>query len=361
LASRSGETAEGRAMIQAQLKLRLTVRQEQQLEQWLFHLTAVWNWAIRKIELNTQNKIYFKKGEFQNLLAGHSDRLEIPSHTLQGMLCAAYDAWVRRFTRLGKRPRFKGARNRLKSVPFPDPIRNPKGTRIAVPGLGKVRFHKMDIPDGKIKAGRIIKRASGWYLCLFIEADPKPATRKACGEVGIDSGFSTLLTLSNGEVVDHPRELEGAAKRIAQAQRGRNKQLTARIHERISNQKKDRNHKLSHRLVSENIFIAFTKDNLCGMAKRFTRSIRSSSFGQLRQMLAYKSRAGGTQYVEVDSRNSTKTCSACGSLSGPVGLSGLKVRQWECKDCGAFHDRDINAARNTLKAGAGYAHEVSHA
>jgi hypothetical protein len=34
-----------------------------------------------------------------------------------------------------------------------------------------VRYHKQELPDGKIKYGRIVKRASGWYLCLFIFID----------------------------------------------------------------------------------------------------------------------------------------------------------------------------------------------
>lgn len=46
--------------------------------------------------------------------------------------------------------------------------------------------------------------------------------------------------------------------------------------------------------------------------------------------------------------------------SGPTGLAGLSVRQWRCP-CGAEHDRDVNAARNTLFAAAGCAVEVAYA
>jgi putative transposase len=82
-------------MVQYQLKLRPTKGQARMLEQWLFHLASVYNFAIRKIELNTTDKIYFQKQDFQNLLAGHSEKLGIPSHTLQGVLCVAFDAWKR--------------------------------------------------------------------------------------------------------------------------------------------------------------------------------------------------------------------------------------------------------------------------
>jgi hypothetical protein len=54
---------------------------------------------------------------------------------------------------------------------------------------------------------------------------------------------------------------------------------------------------------------------------------------------------------------SPMTCSECGSLSGPTGWIGLSVRNWVCRECGTPHDRDVNAAINTLKTGAGYAHE----
>ncbi len=344
-------------MIQCQLKLRMCKSQEKNAESWLPILGSVYNFAVRKIELNAKDKVYFSKQEFQNLLANHGEKVGIPSHTLQGVLCTVHDAWKRCFKKTSGKPRLKGMRNKLTSIPFPDPIKAPKGNRITLPSLGSVRFHKMDIPDGKIKCGRMVKRASGWYLCLFIDAEPKKIEHVAFGEIGIDSGFKSLLTTSDGEIIEHPRELEGGAERLAQAQRGHDKQLAARLQERIANRKKDRNHKLSHRLVSENIFIAFTKDKISGIAKRFGKSVASSAHYQLRQMLSYKMPKSGGTYVEPDSKLSTKTCNECGSQSGPTGLAGLSVRQWVCRDCGASHDRDVNAAINTLIVGAGYAHE----
>lgn len=343
-------------MIQCQLKLRLCKTQERQIEQWMFHLGSVYNFAVRKIELNAKDNIYFSKHDFANLLAGHSQRLGIPSHVLQGTLCTVHDAWRRCFNKLGGKPRLKGMRNRLKSIPFPDPIANPAGLRITLPGMGSVRFHKMVLPEGRIKCARLVKRASGYYLCLFIAAEPRLIPRLASGSIGIDPGFSNLLTTSDGEVIEHPRELEDSAHRLTQAQRGKSKRLTARIQERIRNRRKDRNHKLSRRLVSENTIIVFSKDATAGIAKRFGKSVTSSGHSQLRQMLSYKSPTSGTTYVEVDSKNSTRTCSECGSLSGPAGLTGLSVRYWVCP-CGAEHDRDVNAAINILKAGAGFAHE----
>ena len=317
----------------------------------------MWNWAVRKLELDAKDGICYTPKQFHNLLANHSKTLGIPSHTLQGMLSTAYTAWQRFWKKLAKKPRLKGQRNKLNSIPFPDPFRPPEGNRITVPGIGSVRFHRQDIPEGKIKVGRIVRRASGWYLCLVIDAAPNEIPHLADGEIGIDPGFSHLLTLSTGEKIAHPRELEHTANRLAQAQRGRRNALVARLQERLANQRKDRNHKLSRRLVAELPLIVWSKDSHKGVAKTFGKSVASSAHAQLREMLTCKSRTGSRQYLEVSPSFSTKTCSACGSLSGPTGYAGLKVRSWVCAVCGTAHDRDINAAVNTLRIGLGISHE----
>ena len=44
----------------------------------------------------------------------------------------------------------------------------------------------------------------------------------------------------------------------------------------------------------------------------------------------------------------SQICSCCGLKGGKLDLS---IREWECFNCGAKHDRDENAARNILAAG----------
>ena len=79
------------------------------------------------------------------------------------------------------------------------------------------------------------------------------------------------------------------------------------------------------------------------------KSVLDAGWSTFRAMLAYKS-AG---YVEVDERFTTQTCSSCGALppERPKGIAGLGMREWCCSDCGATHDRDVNAARNILALG----------
>lgn len=340
-------------MLVRKLKLRLNKSQTTKLEEWLWCLTGVYNFGIRKIELSTKDKIYYSKFNFQNLLANHGKRLGIPSHTLQGVLTQSYDAWDRCFKKVSKKPRLKGRNNKLNSIPFPDSIKNPEENKISLPIIGRIKYHKQEIPEGKIKCGRIIKKPSGWYLCLWIDTFHSFSVKETEEAVGVDPGFNTLLTLSNGTKIENPRELRKGEKRLAQAQRGKRKKLSARLHQRQANRRQDRNHKISRRLLENYQTICYSKDELLKLAKTHGKSVTEGGLGQLTNYLTYKSQLCGRKVIYVDSKNTTLCCSTCGALSGPSGEDNLQVRQWNCA-CGACHDRDINAAINILHAGLGW-------
>ena len=342
-------------MIVRELKLRSNKRLESKLDSWLWILTGVYNFGVQKIKHNAANKIYFSKFEFVNLCSGHSTKLEIPSHTIQGTLQRSYNAWERCFRKLAKQPKLKGIRNKLKSIPFPDSIPKSKFTRgkINLPGLGRIRYVKQELPVGKIKQGRLVKRASGWYLQLMIDTTHTFKVHKTRKKVGIDTGFKYLAVLSDGTKIENPRNFIQGQQRLAQAQRGKRRCLTARLHERISNRRKDYNHKVSKQIVQHYKEIYCTNDKLNRQATRFGKSVGDAGISQLRNFISYKSDNHGRKFVLVDSINTTKTCSKCWSLTGPTGLNGLSVRSWECSTCGVVHDRDINSAMVVLKIGSG--------
>jgi transposase len=342
-------------MIQRQLKLKLSPKQARQCEAWLFRATGIYNWTLRKIEQDARGGKYWTAFGLMYEIAGHSKKCDVPARVIQGTIARAHQAWDRCFKKLGKKPRLKSVRNKMSGLDIPGDVRRAGEHRISIPGLGKVRYHKDSLPEGKIKACRLLKKASGWRLAVCVEAEPNAIARTGTARIGIDPGFSALLTLSDGTKIGHPRELEASAGALARAQRGGHGVRAARIQEHIANQRRDRNHKLARELVAKNELIVFSADRHKAIAKMFGRSVASSGHAQLRSMLAYKSRTGGTRYIEVDSRFSTKTCSACGCLSGPSGFSGLAVREWTCAECGTRQDRDVNAALNTLLSGAGRA------
>lgn len=342
-------------MIIRELKLKPNKTQVKQLEAWLWYLTGVYNWASRKIELDAQDKIYHSRFDLQNSCSKASKKLGVPSHTMQITILQAYNAWDRCFKGLSRKPKLKSTHNKLRSICFPDELKAHRleNNKISLPGIKWVSFYKQEIPEGKIKQVRVVKKASGWYCQLCIEANHVFNISKTNKVVGIDTGFKTLATLSDGTKFCNPRAFVKGQLRLAQAQRGKRKKLVARLHERISNRRKDYNHKVSKQIVQNFSEIYITKDNLRGQAKIFGKSVSDAGIAQLRQFISYKSDNHDRKCVLVASKNTTMTCSNCGSMSGPKGLNGLAVRVWECSVCGTQHDRDVNSAKVILKLGLG--------
>jgi hypothetical protein len=73
------------------------------------------------------------------------------------------------------------------------------------------------------------------------------------------------------------------------------------------------------------------------------RLAADASTGTSRNMLRYKAIARVARFVDASEHLSTQTCSECGCVGGPKGLKGLEIREWTCDECGAVHDRDVNA------------------
>ncbi|PYT90432.1 MAG: hypothetical protein DMG41_05265, partial [Acidobacteria bacterium] len=75
----------------------------------------------------------------------------------------------------------------------------------------------------------------------------------------------------------------------------------------------------------------------------YVRPRRTWGFYEFRRQLEYKAKLNGAELV-IASRwfPSSKMCSVCGRIAEDLPLS---AREWT-RECGAFHDRDINAAKN---------------
>ena len=83
--------------------------------------------------------------------------------------------------------------------------------------------------------------------------------------------------------------------------------------------------------------------------RRLSRAISDLGWRQFRTMLEAKSTMYGREFIVIDRWTPTsQTCSTCGFNGGKKDLS---IRGWECINCGAEHDRDINAAVNIKVAG----------
>ena len=78
-------------------------------------------------------------------------------------------------------------------------------------------------------------------------------------------------------------------------------------------------------------------------------SISDASWGELTRQLEYKCDWYGRTFVKIDRWfPSSKRCVECGHI---VEKLPLDIREWDCPNCGAHLDRDVNAAKNILAAG----------
>ena len=80
-----------------------------------------------------------------------------------------------------------------------------------------------------------------------------------------------------------------------------------------------------------------------------SKALSDASFGMFRRMVEYKCERYGRELRLVDRfYPSSKRCHKCGHVLESLPLS---VREWDCPECAAHHDRDFNAAVNIDLAG----------
>ena len=90
--------------------------------------------------------------------------------------------------------------------------------------------------------------------------------------------------------------------------------------------------------------------NTKGMLRnhKLAKSISDVSWSMFVSKLQYKADWYGKQVVKIDKwYPSSQICSSCGVKSGK---KTLDIRNWTC-ECGAEHDRDINASKNIKNEG----------
>lgn len=218
---------------------------------------------------------------------------------------------------------------------------------------------------GTIKTVTISQVPSGKYYVSMNVAIWYQSLPSRGSSIGLDLGTKVLVITSNGDKFDNIRTLEVHQAKLAKLQRqlahkqkgSRNYEKAriklAREYEKIANIRKDYLHKISHKIVSENQAI-FSEDlNVRGLMQnhRQAKSIGDASWYEFTRQLEYKSAWNGRVYHKVDRFfPSSQLCSSCGFKYEAVKTKNL--REWRCPNCGAYHDRDVNAAINILIRGS---------
>jgi len=259
-------------------------------------------------------------------------------------------------------PRFRG-KGRYDSFTYPQ---MPSGAVIrngylalSKVGLVKIVLHRP--LEGMPKTCTIRRTATGkWFATIVceVEAELLPISDE---QVGIDVGLTAFATLSTGEKIENPRFFRKGEKALARAQRRMAKEakgtpqrhkcrkVVSRIHERVTNKRKDFAHQQSRKIVNRFGVICVEDINASRMVHNhcLAKSILDAAWSDFLRMITYKAAWAGRRFVAINPAYTTQDCCECGHRQ----IMPLSERVYRCPCCGSVKDRDHNAALNILTLG----------
>jgi putative transposase len=255
-------------------------------------------------------------------------------------------------------PRFKN-QVRSKSFVFPQMLKNcisSVGIKLPQLGLVKVRWSR-EIPDlFQVKQARIVRKASGYFVMLSIQADVNvPETIPNGHPIGIDVGLEYFLSTSDGEQINRPkffnslhRKLKLLQRRLKHKKKGSSNRSKlnrkiARVHQQIANTRKDWHFKIAHHLC-DGAGMIFVEDldfriMAKGMLGKHTLDAGLGQFNN--QILPWVCFKRDVYYSKVDAYGTSQECPDCGAKV----KKDLSVRISHCLECGSIKPRDIAAAQ----------------
>ena len=358
-----------------QYRLYPTPEQEKILASCFGQARFVYNYFLRKrIDYYVANKgkekqslNYHDTAKMLTELKQQPDTIwlkESNSQSLQQSLRHLDNAYNNFFNNGFKFPNFK-KKNRKQSFSVPQNFNiDIKTKQLHIPKLSPIKIVLCREIEGNMKSVTISKTPSGKYFAsILCEIEKNIKFKKKGGEIGIDLGLKSFLVISDNEKVEAPKCLRKSENKLKQLQRclshkvkGSNRRnkariKVARIHEKISNQRNDFLHKLSHRLISENQTIFAEDLHVKGIMANHhvAKFVADSGWSEFVRQLNYKSEWNGVCFEQIDRFfPSSKRHFSCGWINEAL---TLKDREWTCQGCGQVVNRDHNAAQNILLFG----------
>ncbi len=291
---------------------------------------------------------------------------DINSQSLQGATLNLDNAFTRFFREKKGFPKFKSKKNPVQSFSVPQFYKvDFDNGKIKLPKIGWINTKLHRRFEGKEKTATLSRTSTGkYYISILVDNEKEILVKESFDidtTVGVDVGIKDFAILSNGEKIDNPKYLKKSMKRLkvlqkrlsrkqkGSANRQKAKLAVAKLHEKISNQRNDFQHKTSSKLISENQAIALETLNINGMMKNhhLAQCISDASWSSFVEKLEYKAEWYGKTVLHIGQFDpSTKICNVCGYYNKNITLAD---RKWDCPKCNSNHDRDVNAAINIKK------------
>lgn len=335
------------------LRVRVKDNHAPQLRRMARSVNLVWNYLNELSERCVCERGVFPSAfDMQKYVQGAHKELGLHSHTPL-RVCKEY---ATRRKQAGKRRlswrKSHGARQSLGWVPINTGMATWKNGAVYHAGTCFKVWDSWGLDGYRFRSSSFSEDARGrWYFNVVVEYEAKPA--KGNASVGIDLGCKDAATLSAG-FKETGRWYRGIEAKLAKAQRAGKRKRVAALHAKAANRRKDALHKLSRELVDTNAAIFVGNVSSTNMARtRMAKSALDAGWGMLKTMLEYKCDHAGIIFDAVNEANTSRRCSSCQVIpdSSPKGMGDLGIREWICDQCGAIHDRDVNAARNILALG----------
>ncbi len=364
------------------LKYRLyRSKRDKQLVKRIHAGASIWNHCLA-----LQNRYYRRYGKHlgANRLMKHIAKLrkrkvfwqQLGSQAVQDVIQRLDKSWARFFDyvkalKSGKkhrktgRPRFKKSRFYTSFTLKQNGWKYEGGNKIKI-GKHYYKFALSRPVTGTIKTVTIKRdRVGDLWVCFSVIEDivlpTIPDEDAVIAPIGIDWGLIHTMSFSDGRApIDAPRFLNKSLRELRRAQRrlsrrrNRNggkrtrnteddRRRVARVQRRIVDQRRDWQFKSAHELCDE--FDGIAVEDLSGvwMQRMWGRKSSDIAWSEFLSTLGHVCSKRGVMLKRVDAAYTSKTCSVCGNI---LDLK-LTDRDWKCQ-CGAYHDRDVNAAINIL-------------
>ena len=320
------------------------------LQRFAWAVNTAWNYCneVSQYALKRDHR-WLTAVDLINLCAGASQELGISSETI-AEVCREYVTRRRQFKK--RRLKWRSRKHSLGWIPLKMRFLKVTGDSIRYQ-KHRFRFWASRPIQGTPKTGSFSQDARGrWYLNLQCEVDD-PGVPVGIVEIGIDLGCMDQIACSDlKEPYTRPNLTREYAKPLASAQRAHKSKRVKAIHAKIANRRLDWNHQTTTAIINRASFLAIGDVSSTKLVHtKLAKSIYDASWHQIRAFLRYKAMRLGIPVREPHEVRSTITCAVCLHLTGPRGLSGLRIRVWCCANCGTVHQRDRNSAQNHLRLG----------